>query len=290
MTDHTDYLVDAYFSQVKEYVPMSREEEDQLSATILNPERTKAANAAREEAIRQLVTANLRLVPSCVKPFTGINLATADLIQEGNLGLVDAARRFDSSKGKFSAYAAWYIRHRVSRALGRAGHMIELSPHMCAQIRRLRHVETALEADYGRRPTVEEVAAETGISAAKVQEWFMLGTRPESLDAKLSTTKPESGTLLDVLADPNTISPDDLADRQDQIELLMRLVEGLSERHQNVLHRRYGMAGYAPHTLLEVSKIYGTTKERVRQLQMEATRCLRARFAAINNPDSLENL
>jgi RNA polymerase primary sigma factor len=243
---------------------LSLEERKNLSAVI------KDGQAAHEH----LIKANSRLVVSVAKKYVGRGVPFLDLIQEGNIGLIRAVKKFDYRRGyKFSTYATWWIRQAVTRAIADQGRTIRVPVHMYEQINRLARVSRQLVQELGRDPTVEEIAAELGVSPKKVERTIKVSQRPLSLEMPVG--EEDDSFLGDFIEDSDAPSPTDQASQQllrDQIE---DIFVSLTPREVRILQLRFGLVDGYSYTLEEVGKKFGVTRERIRQIEAQALGRLR---------------
>lgn len=226
------------------------------------------------EAVEHLITANTRLVISVAKKHMGRGVPFIDLIQEGNIGLMRAAKKFDYKRGyKFSTYATWWIRQAVTRAIADQGRTIRIPVHMGDQISRLFRTQHKLKQDLERDPTIEELADELSIPPDKVRYMFQVARRPLSLE--MPTTIEGDAVLGDFIEDEETPSPDETTTHQILREQLEEVMEELPAREARILRLRYGIPDGKSHTLQEVGNKVGVSRERVRQIEAQALRRLR---------------
>ncbi|OLD44261.1 MAG: hypothetical protein AUI83_17490, partial [Armatimonadetes bacterium 13_1_40CM_3_65_7] len=223
-----------------------------------------------EQAKRQLIESNLRLVMSITRNYTKAGVPLLDLIQEGNLGLIRAVEKFDYRMGyKLSTYATWWIRQSVTRALADQGRTIRLPVHVAEQVRRLMRARRALAQKLNRDPSTEELATESGFPPARVQELLELVEDPVSLETPVGDGE---SLYSDLIEDINSEQPDETtAKRLRSLELAEALLH-LNPRMRHVLSLRFGLNGASPQTLEQVGAGLGITRERVRQLESRALR------------------
>jgi RNA polymerase primary sigma factor len=227
-----------------------------------------------ELARKELTQANSRLVISMAKRYLGQGVPFLDLIQEGNLGLMRAVEKFDWRRGnKFSTYATWWIRQSLTRGLADQGRTIRVPVHMNDRIRKVYAVAQALESELGRRPSPEEIARELEMDLEKVELALKASRRSLSLEKPVGEEgESELGQFIEDETSEDPLERASLDLLRDDVE---DILQGLSAREQRVLELRYGLRGHRAYTLKEVGKIFGLTRERVRQIEKEALRKLR---------------
>ena len=241
--------------------PADRED---LKSVILD------GRAAKEH----LIKANSRLVVSVAKKYVGRGVPFLDLIQEGNIGLIRAVKKFDYHRGyKFSTYATWWIRQAVTRAIADQGRTIRVPVHMYEQINRLARVSRQLVQEFGRDPTTEEIAEELGVTAKKVERTIKVSQRPLSLEMPVGE---EADSFLgDFIEDSEAPSPTDQASQQLLREQIDSIFASLTPREVRILQLRFGLVDGYSYTLEEVGKKFGVTRERIRQIEAQALGRLR---------------
>ncbi len=260
-----DDPVKVYLKDIGKVPLLSMDEEIELAERMGNGD---------EEAKKRLSEANLRLVVSIAKRYVGRGMLFLDLIQEGNLGLMKAVEKFDYTKGfRFSTYATWWIRQAITRAIADQARTIRIPVHMVETINKLIRSTRLLIQTLGRDPTPEEIAKEMGVSEERVCEIQRIALDPVSLETPIG--EEEDSHLGDFIEDDKATAPQDMAAARLLKEQLLSILDTLSPREEMVLRLRYGIDDGHPRTLEEVGKIFGVTRERIRQIEAKALRKLR---------------
>jgi RNA polymerase primary sigma factor len=242
--------------------------------------------AARDHMIK----ANLRLVVKIAHDYENYGLPLLDLISEGNIGLIKAVGRFDPRKGgKLSTYAAWWIKQCMKRALANQSKTIRLPVHLIDKISKMRRAATKLAEEFGREPTDEEVATELDIPAGKVAHLRSVSVHPTSLDAPIGD-EGASATFGEIVGDENAVSPYENAREGNLKSDLNRMIDSLETREAEILRMRFGLDGRDELTLDEVGKKFRVTRERVRQLQVQALKKIRHLMARNDAQRSTEEI
>lgn len=260
-----DDPVRMYLKEIGKVSLLTADEEKELAQAI---------EQGDMDAKDHLVEANLRLVVSIAKRYTGRGMSFLDLIQEGNLGLLKAVEKFDWTKGfKFSTYATWWIRQAITRAIADQARTIRIPVHMVETINKLIRTQRTLVQELGRDPEIEEIAQEMGITEEKVREIMKISQEPVSLEKPIG--EEEDSHLGDFIPDEDAQSPADQAAYTLLKEQLMEVLAGLTPREEKVLRLRFGLDDGRTRTLEEVGKEFNVTRERIRQIEAKALRKLR---------------
>ena len=260
-----DDPVRMYLREIGKIPLLSYDKELELAKRILDGD---------EEAKQELAEANLRLVVSIAKKYVGRGMLFLDLIQEGNMGLIKAVEKFDYTKGfKFSTYATWWIRQAITRAIADQARTIRIPVHMVETINRLIRTSRHLLQQFGREPTIEEIAQEMDMSVEKVMEIQKIAQDPVSLETPIG--EEDDSHLGDFIQDEDSPAPQDAASYTLLREQLNEVMKTLTPREAKVLRLRFGLDDGKARTLEEVGKEFDVTRERIRQIEAKALRKLR---------------
>ncbi len=261
-------LLNKYLRRMGEIPLLSREDEVEVARLV-------AENGPDAELARHaLVTANLRLVVSIAKQYTYRGLPLADLVQEGNLGLIKAVEKFDHTRGfKFSTYASWWIRQSIIRAIESQIRTIRIPIYKLEVVNRVHHVQKALFQELGREPTLNEIAARLEIDAEQIEGLLRLTREPMSLDAPISDDS--DSTVADFIENPRGEDPGNPMDEAMLRDVMEDALASLTPREEKVVRMRYGIGEPSQYSLEEIGSQFNLTRERIRQIEIKALKKLR---------------
>lgn len=263
-----DDSVRLYLREIGKIPLLSQDEEQELAKKIVEGDK---------KAKDKMVEANMRLVVSIAKRYSGRGLDLLDLIQEGNTGLLRAVEKFDPEKGfKFSTYATWWIRQAITRAIADQARTIRIPVHMVETINKVLRTTRKLTQELNREPTTEEIAEELDMEPDKIEYVMRIKQDIASLDASVGRDGDDEDSVLgDFVEDEERVSPEDSAAMQILKEQLAAILATLSEREQKIIRMRFGIGGERSHTLEEVGAEFSVTRERIRQIEAKALSKLR---------------
>ena len=263
-----DDSVRLYLREIGKIPLLSQEEEQELAKKIVK---------GNKKAKDKMVEANMRLVVSIAKRYSGRGLDFLDLIQEGNTGLLRAVEKFDPEKGfKFSTYATWWIRQAITRAIADQARTIRIPVHMVETINKTMRATRKLTQELNREPTVDEIAKEMDMEPEKVEYVMRIKQDIASLDQSVGRDGDDEDSVLgDFVEDEERATPEDSAANQLLKEQLAEIISTLSDREQKIIKLRFGIGGGRPHTLEEVGAEFSVTRERIRQIEAKALSKLR---------------
>ena len=260
-----DNSIKIYMREMGQFSMLSADEEIKLANRIAEGD---------QSAKNELVEANLRLVVSLARHYQGCGLSYQDLIQEGNIGLIKAAEKFDVSKGfRFSTYASWWIKQALSRAIADQSRTIRIPVHMTENINKFKKTERELLNQLNREPKIKEIADAMGISEKQAKEIQSYIVEPTSLDIQVGDD--DDTTIGSFIEDTHFINPESAYIKESNGDIVNAVLDTLSDREANILRLRFGIGGKKAMTLEEVGKEYGLTRERIRQIEAKALRKLR---------------
>lgn len=257
--------INVYMQEVGQFPLINEEQELELARRI-----SQGDAAARQE----LCNANLRLVVSIAKRHMGRGLSFMDLIQEGNIGLLKAVDKFDTSKGcRFSTHASWWIQQAISRAISNTGRTVRIPAHLVETINKMKRVASELTVKNGYEPSPKELADALDTDEETIKHWYKISEDIVSLDVKIKDD--EDGTIGELIEDKSLSNPIGNILLEEQKEIFKKVLDTLTQRESDILQYRYGLKTDEPKTLEEIGGIYGLTKERIRQIESAALRKLR---------------
>jgi RNA polymerase primary sigma factor len=263
--NETDTGFNRYLREIGRFPLLTPQQEIELAEKI-----KKGDTAARE----RMINSNLRLVVTIAHDYANLGLPLLDLISEGNIGLTKAVERFDPGKGaKLSTYAMWWIKQSIKRALADQSKTVRLPVHLGEKLAKMRRVASQMSDELGREPTDDELGEELGIASEKVARLKSVGIRPTSLDAPVG--QDDSTEFGEIIGDEDAQNPFELLQDEDLRNEMEGVLDVLDDREKKIISQRFGLDGGRPKTLEDVSKNFGVTRERIRQLQNVALAKLR---------------
>ena len=268
LDDVSDDSVRLYLREIGKIPLLSAEEEMDLARRIVEGDK---------KAKDKMAEANMRLVVSIAKRYSGRGLDFLDLIQEGNTGLLRAVEKFDPDKGfKFSTYATWWIRQAITRAIADQARTIRIPVHMVETINKLLRTQRRMTQELNREPTIEELSKELDMEPEKIEYVIKIKQDISSLDAGVGRDSEDDDSVLqDFIVDEDTVSPEDSASNQLLKEQVQEILSSLSDREQKIVRMRFGLDNGKNHTLEEVGQEFAVTRERIRQIEAKALAKLR---------------
>jgi len=267
VTDRTIDSIDKYFQDICKYDLLSPQDEVEL---------TRRIKKGDDQALEKLTLANLRFVVSVAKQYQHRGLSLSDLINEGNLGLIRAAKRFDETRGfKFISYAVWWIRQAIIQAIGEQSRMIRLPLNRIADVNKINQAISTLEQKFQREPTDEEIASQTKLTEELVSSTMQIKTRHHSLDAPLPGAETDENFLIDTLSHEDTPTPDDNLLYDSLKKEINAALQTLSNKEAMVIERFFGLNRNRATSLGEIAQTLSLSKERVRQIKNGAIRKLK---------------
>jgi RNA polymerase primary sigma factor len=258
-------IIKLYLKAIKDTPLLTAEEEISLAKKI---------RAGNVHAQKRMIQSNLRLVVNIAKRYSKLGVPMMDLIEEGNLGLMKAVKKYNPYKGyRFSTYAAWWIKQYITRAIANQGKTIRIPVYMTEIINRWKRITEQLTQRYGRKPKTKEVAKLMKLPMKKIREISEAATKISSLDAPIGDES--TGQFIDLIEDNSSLSPTDNVTDSLRRERVVQLLDRMNEREKKILDLRFGLTDGNTHTLGETAKVFGITRERVRQIESAALEKLR---------------
>lgn len=261
-------ILSRYFSEIRDFPLLTKEEEKQLARDLQN---------GRKEAVNELVESNLSFVAKVASEYRSMGMPLEDLLNEGNVGLIEAAHRFDASKDtKFISYAIWWIRKSILKALSEQTTTVRLPYSQMKKVKEIRAAEKTLSKQLGRKPTREEISGHLEKSVAKIDRVLQHGVHEMSLDEPLG--EDQESYLSDCLEDKELINPEEVILEREETRGVGEAYELLPEQQKTVIAYRFGLNGGPPLTLQETGEQMGLSRERVRQIECQAKEKMRRSF------------
>jgi RNA polymerase primary sigma factor len=261
-------ILSRYFTEIRAYPLLTKDQELKLAVRVRKGD---------SQAFENLVASNLSFVVKVASEYRNLGLSLEDLLNEGNLGLIEAARRYDPSKGtKFITYAIWWIRKSILKALAEQVNLVRVPTYQMKKVRELRAAEQVLRKELGRTPDRQEISTRLDVSLKKVDQTLQVNSRQVSLDDTVG--KEKKTPVSDYLVDPDVESPEDNLLKREGTDLVTDALSALSDQEQVVIRHRFGLEGTAILTLKEIGEKMGISRERVRQIETQAKSRLRRMF------------
>lgn len=261
-------VLSRYFTEIRAYPLLTKEQEQQLARRV---------QAGDKEAFEHLVASNLSFVVKVASEYRNLGLPLEDLLNEGNLGLIEAARRYDPAKGtKFITYAIWWIRKSILKALAEQVNLVRVPTYQMKKVKQVRETEHALRKELGRTPERHEISDRLEVSLKKVDQTLQVHSKELSLDDTVG--KEKKTPVSDYLVDADSESPEENLLKREGTSLVTDALDHLSEQEQVVIRHRFGLDGCAILTLKEIGEKMGVSRERVRQIETQAKQRLRRLF------------
>ncbi|MDD3686604.1 MAG: RNA polymerase sigma factor RpoD/SigA [Bacteroidales bacterium] len=267
VTNRDTPAFEKYLQEIGRQDMISPDEEIELARLI---------KGGDQKALDRLVSANLRFVVSVAKQYQNQGLTLQDLVNEGNLGLIKAAKRFDETRGfKFISYAVWWIRQSILHALAVQGRMVRLPLNKIGMINKINAASSKLEQMFEREPTILEIAGEVDVELEEIQDTIKSQSRFMSMDAPLGNDSDDDFTLYDLMGVKDSVPPDNALLKESLVKEINNTLKVLGEREAQIIRMYYGLNGEVPRTLEEIGEEFDLTRERVRQLKEAAIRRLK---------------
>jgi len=270
--------VSKYLQEISEFPLLTKEEEHDIAV--------KMEEAGKDGSYHDLVKSNLSFVVKIASEYKNMGLPFEDLLNEGNIGLIEAAHHFDSSRGtKFITYAIWWIRKSILKALSQHAAMVRIPNYQLKKVRNVRNTERMLARELGREADREEISKELRVTIAKIDEILQMKMRELSLDEKVG--KDKDTPISDYLVDGRSINPEDELIKNESQGVIRMALRSLSDQEQTVIINRFGLEGGRVFTLKEIGEKLGVSRERVRQIENQAKKRLRKLIARQQHPENL---
>ena len=270
--------VSKYLQEISEFPLLTKEEEHEIAVRM--------EEAGKDGSYHDLVKSNLSFVVKIASEYKNMGLPFEDLLNEGNIGLIEAAHHFDSSRGtKFITYAIWWIRKSILKALSQHAAMVRIPNYQLKKVRNVRNTERMLARELGREADREEISKELRVTIAKIDEILQMKMRELSLDEKVG--KDKDTPISDYLVDGRSINPEDELIKNESQGVIRMALRNLSDQEQTVIINRFGLEGGRVFTLKEIGEKLGVSRERVRQIENQAKKRLRKLIARQQHPETL---